>query len=357
MDDVWFEKLLLPMLDRIPPPVLISILNSWYESRTVTRRELLTGMLISGYAADLLMFLKCYAIHAIIAGEKAAVTVNQKDYGTKINVFIPVYGNLDTYLVPTLQSMLSKANADSTSTSSYSHGVKKLLEFSQNIISHQNEKQTAQEKIEEKHATNRSIQITIVDIDVIWVEIPIDPSSLFSKHVAPRTLFIFYLLAGTFDIVTSRVAILNWYYEAIIEGGFYRILHATEMLDLIYRLPGYEAKMLKPLYDNGKRTYKKLSEDVQRKGLRYSNKKYSNVINMYNRLMRYASYFYGGAYRAGKYPNYRVLSLSHLCLNILVSLSDLFWVKHKQNFPRTNYALFTRARREMMIEICRKQSV
>ena len=355
MDDTWFTKLLLPTLDVIPPPVLISVLNSWYESRSVIRRKLVKSMLINEYAADLLRFLKCYAIHAIIAGEKAAVTVNQKDYAKNMNVFIPVYGNLDAYFVPTLQSMLSKARADSTLMSS--HGIKELVEFSHNVISKQTGEFCTEQKNEKKQARRRSIQVTIDPIDVIWIEVPIDPSSPFTKQVAPHTLFIFYLLAGCFDIVTSRVAILNWEDEAIIEGGFYRILHATEMLDLIYRLPGYEFLMLKPMFDSYKRTYRKLYEDIQRRSPHYSEKKYLNVINVYTRLIRYSSYFYAGAYRVEKYPKYRALSLTQLCFNILVSLSDLFWVKHKQNFPHTNYALFTKTRDEMLVKIHRKKSL
>ena len=235
MDDVWFQKLLLPTLDNVPVPVLASILNSWYESRIVSRRKLLKTLFINEFEADLLNFLKCYTTHSIIAGEKAAVVIKQKDYGENINVFIPVYGDLDKYLVPTLRNMISKAEGDSTS---HSPQVKKLLEFSHQVISHQTENEMndicTQWGIKRKRTDRRSIQLTIELTDVIWVEVPIVNSSLFTKLVPLRTLFIFYLLAGTFEIVTSRTAILNWEDEAIKEGGFFRLLHATETLNLIY---------------------------------------------------------------------------------------------------------------------------
>ena len=112
MDDIWFQKLLLPMLDSVPPAALASILNSWYESRTVTNRALLKSVFISESQADLLDFIWCHATHSIIAGEKAAIVPLQKDWGGNINVFIPVYGNLDKHLVPVLQNMISNAKVD-----------------------------------------------------------------------------------------------------------------------------------------------------------------------------------------------------------------------------------------------------
>ena len=349
MDDVWFQKLLLPTLDNVPVPVLISILNSWYESRKVCRRNRLKSLLIKESEANLLTFLKRYTTHSIIAWESAAVVVKQKNWGGNINVFIPVYGDLDKHFVLTLQNMISKVKGDSTSNSPQ---VKKLLEFSSQVISHQTENEMnticKQWDIKRRRREARSIQITIELIDVIWIEIPIVKSSLFTKQVPLRTLFIFYLLAGTFEIVTSRSAILNWEDEPIREGGIFRVLHATETINLIYRLRDYENWMLKLHCNCDRIAYQKPHKNIKKMNLHYYNRRLSHFMKSHNELLQKLSYYYAGLDHAERYPHYQVSSLTHLCLSILISLSDLFCVKHKRNFPDIKYQENINAKCEMI---------
>ena len=350
MDDVWFQKLLVPMLDNIPPPILVSILNSWYESKTVTDRTLLKSVFITESEADLLDFIWCHAIHPIIAGEKAAVVPLQKDYGGNINVFIPVYGTLDKYFVPTLQNMILNAKRD---TASHCSQVEELLEFSHNIITRQTENQTldhcTQQKIEEKHTGRRSISTTIKKIDVIWIEVPIVKSSLFTKLVPLRALFIFYLLAGTFEMVTSRIAILDWEDDFIKEEAYYyRVLRVNEMLHLIYRLHDYQNWMILPNCNYYRILYQNPHEDLQKTNLHQYNLRKARFKRSCKRISKYRDYCFPGLNRIDRYPKYCVSPLTNLCLSILVSLSDLFWVKYKQNFPDSSYQLFKNAKDEMI---------
>ncbi len=106
MEDAWFSKLLLPTLNELPPTILISILNHWYNDKTVPKQESDSRLILDPLEIDLLTFLKNYGTHVIIAGGSAAVAARQKDHWRDIDVFIPVYGDLDKHLAPCLQHMI-----------------------------------------------------------------------------------------------------------------------------------------------------------------------------------------------------------------------------------------------------------
>lgn len=353
-EDIWYQKLLLPTLDNIPPIVLCSILNHWYESRTSVRRDFLKCLFVTEHEVELLNFLKDYTIHSVLAGGIAAVAANQKPYQGNAHVYIPVYGNLDQYFIPTLQNMIAKADINSIQTSQ-SPGLKNLLSFSHQTISNQSKKQMknfySQQKEQGKRVGRKFIEFVFASVQVTWIEVPIVPSSLFVKRVPLRALFIFYLLAGTFDINISRIAILNWKNDPIKVGDIYLTLHATEMLHVIYRLPGYDNYILRPECGFYKIAHKMPRQYLEKENPKYYKKKYLHFEEERKHLTRYSNYYYAAISRVRKYPNYHLPSLTNLCLCVLVSLSDLSWVKFKQIFPNTTYSEFTSEKREMLQKI------
>lgn len=340
MDDAWFQKLLLPSLNDIPPPVFSSILNHWYESRTVTNREWLTYIFLTQNEIELLNFLKSFAIHSVLAGDAAAVTVKQKPYRGSQNVYIPVYGNLERHFKPTLQNMIAKSKQDSAQNDP-SEGIKELLRYSR-----KNVKSDCKTKIcQAKRSGNRFIKFQLGITNVIWIEIPLDRNSFFAQRVPLQALFIFYLLGGTFDIPSSRVAILSWENEPTVKGLHYFPLYPTEILHLTYRFPGYEKYVLMGECDYYNIAHLKPKECLKKTRPHYYKRKnaaFQNAVYRIHNLANYLDKFtiydrFRKTAEVVKYPNYQVVSLTCLCLNILVSLSDLQWVKFKQNFPYTRY--------------------
>ena len=363
MDDIWFQKLLLPTLDGIPPPVLASILNCWYEERIVTRKEQLQPAFMLEHEIELLNFLKNYATHMVIAGTMASMVAKEIFYRGKVRAFIPVYENLDKHFIPTLEKMMANAKTDSMEKSQMP-GLKELLEFCDKIISNQSkntlDRLYSQQKRDGKRMKRKFVEFNYKSIRVQWIEVPIDPCSFFIKHVPLCTLFLFYLLGSIFDIPTSRIAILDWENEEIEEGKVYVPMYVTEILHLIYRLPGYDEHILSPESDYYKIHYMLPHEYLRIPRPRYYERRCAQFKEEYERINRYGTYLNTKikcVKNEIKHPSYRIPSLTTLCLSILVSLSDLSWVKFKQHFPYTEYMDFMKAKRKMLVEIQGEESL
>ena len=360
MDDIWYQKLLLPTLDGIPPPVLASILNCWYEKRNVTREEQLQPFFVSEHEIMVLNFLKKYATHTVLGGTLASMAAKQISYREKMWIFIPVYENIDKYFVPTLDKMMAKAKANSSHTSQIP-GLKELLEFSWNIISSQNKNTMvrlySQQIRAGKFMRKKFIEFNYKNIQVRWIEVPLDPCSFFVKYVPLCTLFLFYLLAGTIDIPTLRIAILDWKYKEVEEDNMYATLYVTDTLHLIYRLPGYDEHILRPESHLVRFTVLPPHPILLQTRPRYYERRLALFQEESKRVSRYSNYLYANDHPANlkKHPCHCIPSLSTLCLSILVSLSDLFWMKYKQYLPFSKYMNFAQAKRKVTLEIQRDE--
>ena len=354
MEDVWLQKLYLPSLDIIPPTVLVSVLNCWYKNKNITNANLLKTVEVTSHEKDLLEYLKLLNPHSVIAGGAAAEVIKQPHCRKTIDVFIPIYCDIEKHIIPSLKGMVQK-NSRTTPTTP---GVQKLVEFCDIFTGHH-------DTIRSNSLRERNIQFCYESINIIWIEIPIDFESFFAKHVPPRALFIFYLLAATFDIVTYRSAIVDWRLQN--KNDFQCILHPTEILDLIYTLPGYNHWLLQPVchYYNYNRhlvhmelTNNKFWDPVVKKHLINSEKKlleddmrkrFYHLLPIFKEIDKkyklYSTYIRtNGKDGIVSHTNYRSLSLTHICLGMLVSLSDLSWVKFSKNFPHTRYNLLVQAK-------------
>ena len=360
MDDLWYQKLLLPMLDLIPPPMLASILNRWYRERGAANEDQLKTLYAYGYEVEILQYLSAYGTDMVIAGSFASVAAKQTHHRDSLHVFIPVYQNFDEYFIPTLQNMIEKAEADLAQPPQFD-GLKEMLEFSHDMISGQMWKSPhaclySPQKKKGKRTGRKFFEFSFGDIHVQWLEVPIDPTSFFVKRVPLQTLFIFSLLSGAFDIPTFRIAILDWEFEGEIDD-YTLLFHPTETLNLIYRLPGYDNYILHPgtcFADN----YILHSGTCFAPFNIYKRKYYRTQEGSEFRA-RYEHYLYATMHwpneRKKKHPCNYVPSLTNLCMSIIVSLSDLFWVKFKRHFPHSKYALFAKAKNGILSEICKKE--
>ena len=210
IDDIWFSKLLLPTFNKFTPMMLAAILNQWYQDRAIEQQGLRVYNLeiLPGEMA-LLNLLKIYGTDVIIAGGAAAKAAGQKSFATDIDVFIPIYGNLNNHLIPTVQKIIDKIEEDSSPLLNFTN-VQSVFQFLKKILSDQ--EIASSDYI---HSSKYFKQFYSGRLNIIWIEIPLDSNSPLTAYLPLKILFTFYLLAGTFDIVTCRIAILNWKIEAI----------------------------------------------------------------------------------------------------------------------------------------------
>ena len=366
MADTWFQKLLLTPLDGIPPTIMVSILKCWFKDRAIVRNELLNGLYVDEHEAKLLDYLKLYATHSVILGDAASYIAKQKNRYGDIKIFIPVYFDIEKHFGTCLQTMIAKSGGDSTPLHT-SHGVQDLVTFATAYNGRTELYVNPNDTIKK---TMRYIQFRYKQVHVIWMEMPLDITSIFTKRVDPHTLFVFYLLSFLSDIVACRIAILNWYIETTDAYNLMQ-LHATELLDLVYRLPGYDDWLLEPLqehYENKRYIYfRKLEHFRERNMHRNYIRVYPYYLKNSKRVSRCRSYLETSWFTNGvdmkvettqgqiyhikenfaPHLTHQVSSLTHLCLAILVSLGDLSYVKYCGNFPETNYDQCFRARREI----------
>ena len=146
------------------------------------------------------------------------------------------------------------------------------------------------------------------------------------------------------------------------------------MIDVMYRLPGYNDWILEPSYEfytdklftciweksitqqqNIKQELSQKIETLTRKRRRCCKYLEKDLPKNYTIHVTHKE---EGTISSPleTFPphiNYRIPSLTHLCLSILVSLSDLSWVKYNTNFPDTCYRLCDTAKQEMIkLQLC-----
>lgn len=350
MDDIWFQKLALPSLSDITPPPMISILNTWFSQKDVQNTHSLLRPLIccSNLEMDLINFLKEYIPDCIIAGGAASYSAKQKEFWTDIDLFIPIYENIDTSFNQHMEQLAAHIE-EVTNASDRSPSIQYLLEFCNRITSREIIYQTTQHS--DKQIYPRFFTCRYSLMNIVWIEVLLQPRSYLTSHVPRQTLFTFYLLAGKFDIVTCRAAILTWIDVPSQIGNDYRELKAIEFLDLIHKLPGYNDHILKTLlsyYEDRCMIYRsKMHYSNNHNNARKRIKIELRLIEAHNSAMRFRKYLNEKQYTF--HTVYRVHSLTHLCLSLLVSLSDLYWVKFKKIFTHTKYELCSRAQKEMML--------